>query len=786
MPPIWSRLRFRSLRTRLAVLYAALFGVALIGIAGVTQVIVQDAARTSVMAELSASGTVYDRLWALRERSLASAADVLAHDFGFRSAIASGDRSTIDSALVSLRNRAGVPLAMVVDEDGAVIGVHGPLAAAVGQLPFVLADGRRDAVISVDGAVYRIILSPILAPTEIGWVAFAIRLDGGEMRSLERLSAIPLTATILQRTATDHWAAADGSIPANPQLDRLVRESMGRRTLTTLDLPGGAAFALVKPLHGPGGEASAALLIRYPHGSALAQYRPLQIGIGLAGLMGLILVLLASGRLASSIARPIAVLDRAAKALEAGEYTEVPVEGADEIGRLADSFNRMSAEIVEREHRITHLAFHDSLTGLPNRVSFRQALEQAIARAARTGGEVAVLCLDLDGFKGVNDTLGHPVGDALLRRIGALLVEMAPDGMVSRLGGDEYAIVLANGFLADRPRVLAQQIVDALQEPLQAAGHVIASGTSIGIAIGPVDGDDPDLLLKNADLALYRAKQDGRGTFRFFEPALDEAARKRRQLELDLRKALKNNEFQLNFQPVVALKDDAISGFEALLRWNHPNRGRVPPTEFIPVAEETGLIVAIGEWVLHQACRAAVEWPDHVRIAINVSPLQFRNTGFQTIVLQALAQSGLAPGRLEIEITESVFLDGEGPVVAMLHRLRDMGVRVALDDFGTGYSSLSYLRKFPFDKIKIDRSFVTAVAYDDSAAAIVRAIVQLAEALHMETTAEGVESDDQLARLRGQGCSSIQGYLFSRPLAEDRIEALFDRCAEQTAVSRAA
>jgi predicted signal transduction protein with EAL and GGDEF domain len=321
---------------------------------------------------------------------------------------------------------------------------------------------------------------------------------------------------------------------------------------------------------------------------------------------------------------------------------------------------------------------------------------------------------------------------------------------------------------------------------LQAAGHVIASGTSIGIAIGPVDGDDPDLLLKNADLALYRAKQDGRGTFRFFEPALDEAARKRRQLELDLRKALKNNEFQLNFQPIVALKDDAISGFEALLRWNHPNRGRVPPTEFIPVAEETGLIVAIGEWVLHQACRAAVEWPDHVRIAVNVSPLQFRNTGFQTIVLQALAQSGLAPGRLEIEITESVFLDGEGPVVAMLHRLRDMGVRVALDDFGTGYSSLSYLRKFPFDKIKIDRSFVTAVAYDDSAAAIVRAIVQLAEALHMETTAEGVESDDQLARLRGQGCSSIQGYLFSRPLAEDRIEALFDRCAEQTAVSRAA
>jgi diguanylate cyclase (GGDEF)-like protein len=375
-----------------------------------------------------------------------------------------------------------------------------------------------------------------------------------------------------------------------------------------------------------------------------------------------------------------------------------------------------------------------------------------------------VLCLDLDGFKGVNDTLGHPVGDALLKLIAATLTTLAPDAFVARLGGDEFAILLSGGFDGDRPRALAQSIVDSLIEPVEADGHQIATGTSVGIALSPNDGSDVDQLLKNADLALYRAKQDGRGVFRFFEPSLDEAARRRRQIELDLRQALKCGQFQLNFQPIVDLKRDRVGCFEALLRWHHPTRGLVSPVEFIPVAEETGLIVSIGEWVLHEACRAAMRWPEHIRIAVNVSPLQFRNSGFQSIVLQALTRSGLAPQRLEIEITESVFLDGEDNVIGLLHRLRAMGVRVALDDFGTGYSSLSYLRSFPFDKIKIDRSFITSVASDHSAAAIVRAIVDLAAALHMETTAEGVEDADQLSELRGQGCSSIQGYWFSRPL----------------------
>ncbi len=775
------RLRFRTLGRKLAILYAGLFALTLALLGVTAQALIRSHARASVQAELAASGSVYDGLWSLRAKTLTASADVVTRDFGFRAAVASGDRQTIASALATLSTRAGVERVMLVEPDGAVIGATDALGPLLASLPGRLQAGQRDAVIVSGARVYRAIVTPVLAPMEIGWVMFVIPLDAKEMRGLERLSAIPLTATMLRRDAAGHWVAADGSVRANADLDRLVATSHTTRALAMLSLPSGAAYALVKPLAGAGGDDRAALLIRYPLSAALAPYLPLQIGLGLTGLAGIIAMMFASFRLARSIGRPIAALDAAARALEEGARTEVAVEGDDEIARLASSFNRMSAGIVEREHRITHLAFHDSLTGLPNRVAFRQALDQALGRGLRAGEQVAVLCLDLDGFKGVNDTLGHPIGDALLRDIGAILAGLVTDGLVSRLGGDEYAVILQGRFDPDRPRVLAQAILDRIGQPMLTEGHQIATGCSIGIAIGPGDGADPDALLKNADLALYGAKRDGRGVFRFFEAALDAAARQRRQLELDLREALRSGQFRLNFQPIFDLKANRIGGFEALLRWQHPTRGEVGPTEFIPVAEDTGLIVSIGEWVLHEACRHAAAWPDHVRVAVNVSPLQFRSSGFETMIFQALARSGLAPNRLEVEITESVFLEGADTVLNLLHRLRAMGIRIALDDFGTGYSSLSYLRSFPFDKIKIDRSFVTSVADDASSAAIIRAIVDLAGALHMETTAEGVEDGDQLARLRGQGCGSIQGYFFSRPVESDAVGGLLKQSFSQAA-----
>ena len=773
--------QFRHLRTKLAVLYASLFAVTLVLLAVVAQAMIWTHARDSVRDELITSGSVYDRIWLLRSRSLIASADLLSRDFGFRAAVASGDKPTITSALTKISNRAEVTAAFVVDQEGGVAGPSGPLAATVARFPFAIANGRRDAVVVVAGQVYRLILSPVMAPTQIGWVVFAVRLDSTEMNALERLSAIPLIATMMRSDSRGRWHAVDMSIKSDAAIDRLVGASQSTRTLATLDLATGHAFAIAKPLAGLTRRPQAAILIRYPLNAALTPYLPLQAGIALAGLAGLLLVVFGSRRLAMGLAGPIAALDAAARALEEGSRADIVVKGRDEIGRLAASFNRMSAGILERESRITHLAFHDVLTGLPNRTYFRQSLDQAILQVGRTGGGIAVLCLDLDRFTGVNDTLGHPVGDALLKAVGAMLAEVAPDGLVSRLGGDEYAVILSGQFDADRPRALAQGILDMMRLPIEADGHQIATAVSIGIAIGPADGEDADELLKNADLALYLAKEDGRGVFRFFEPALDAAARWRRQVELDLREAIQEGQFVLHYQPVFDLKADRIGGFEALVRWYHPERGIVPPVEFIPIAEDTGLIIAIGEWVMQEACRQAMHWPEHVRVAVNVSPLQFRNTGFQAIILQALAHSGLSPNRLESEITESVFLDGEGPVIALLHTLRAMGIRVALDDFGTGYSSLSYLRSFPFDKIKIDRSFITSIASDPSAAAIVRAIVDLATALDMETTAEGVEDTGQLELLRGEGCGNIQGYLFSRPVESSRIAGLLENRTSRAA-----
>lgn len=776
--------RFRHLRTRLAVLYGVLFAACLLFVAVVGQLVIWGHARETVRAALQTSGAVYDRIWAMRAQSLGHTASVLARDFGFRSAIASGDAPTIESALANVRARAAVAQAFFVDTGGRVYGGGGAaLHRAVAAVPTTLAVGRKDAVIALDRQVFRLVVSPVLAPTEIGWVIFAQPLDQREMAALERLSALPLTATIMAPRAAGGWHDVTGHAVNGHDVNRhaandaalnafVARSIGGNGAVGALALPGGHASALAKPLAGPDGRPAAVLLLSYPLAAAMAPYRTMQLGIALAGVVGLLLVLLGSRRLANDIARPIAALDAAARALQEGSRTELTVSSDDEVGRLAHSFNLMSAGIVEREHRISHLAFHDTLTGLPNRTFFCQQLEGDMLRAHRRGQRITLFCLDLDGFKGVNDTLGHPGGDALLRRIGEVLTSIAGDGVVARLGGDEFAIILDDRGDPDRPRAIAQAILDRMRHPIEVDGHQITTGMSIGIAVSPYDGDVAETLLKNADLALYQAKQDGRGLFRFFEPALDAAARRRRQIELDLREALQSGQFRLNFQPIFDLKRDRIGGFEALLRWEHPERGDVPPVDFIAVAEETGLIFAIGDWVMQEACRHAATWPDHVRIAVNVSPLQFRNAGFPNVIFQALTCSGLAPNRLEIEITESVFLDGELTVATLLHQLRAMGVRIALDDFGTGYSSLSYLRSFPFDKIKIDKSFVNAVAEDESAAAIVRAIVDLATALHMETTAEGVEHLSQLAELRGQGCSSIQGYLFSRPVDADQVATL--------------
>jgi diguanylate cyclase (GGDEF)-like protein len=434
-------------------------------------------------------------------------------------------------------------------------------------------------------------------------------------------------------------------------------------------------------------------------------------------------------------------------------------------------------DITERrrvEARIAHLAHHDVLTDLPNRALLRERLQQAVTGMREGDRRFAVLVLDLDRFKEVNDTLGHPIGDALLKAVAERLRGCIREtDTLARLGGDEFAII-QRVTEPGEAAILARRIQEVITAAFDLDGHHVAIGTSIGIALAPSDGSDPDQLLRNADLALYRAKSDGRATFRFFEQEMDQRMQARRRLERDLREALVQGQFAVHYQPLVNLERDEVCGFEALLRWTHPERGNIPPSEFIGLAEETGLILPIGEWVLRQACADAAPWPDHLKIAVNLSPAQFKSPNLVDTVVSALAAAGLPARRLELEITESVMLQDQDNAFATLNRLHQLGVRIALDDFGTGYSSLSNLRRFRFDKIKIDRSFVSDLASANiDAVAVVRSVAQLGVSLGMATTAEGVETEEQLDIVRKEGCTEMQGYYICRPSPAHEIARRF-------------
>jgi diguanylate cyclase (GGDEF)-like protein len=445
-----------------------------------------------------------------------------------------------------------------------------------------------------------------------------------------------------------------------------------------------------------------------------------------------------------------------------------PMAGGGWVATHEDITERRRAEM-----QIAHMARHDALTDLPNRVLLRDRLAHALAELP-SDQQLAVLYLDLDHFKGVNDTLGHQIGDELLTTVAARLRDcVGEDDTVARVGGDEFAIIHPGVLQPNDAAILARRICAAVREPCELHGHAVMPDTSIGLALAPGDGTDPTELLKNADMALYRAKADGRGTYRFFEPSMDAGMKSRRALELALRVALANGEFELHYQPLVNLDDRRITSCEALLRWQHPERGLVPPAEFIPIAEEIGLIVPLGEWVLRQACLDAMQWPSDVKVAVNLSPLQVMNQNLVAVVVGALAASGLPNSRLEVEITESVLMQNSDTTLATLHRLRELGVKISMDDFGTGYSSLSYLRSFPFDKIKIDRCFISGLATGDDSVAIVLAIAGLAKHLGIATTAEGVETRQQLQQVKALGCSEMQGFLFSPPRRVEEVTQLF-------------
>ncbi len=741
IPGLPAKLRFRSLKLRIAVVYAALFAAVLAAVLLLAGNGIARFGEDSASRDLAANARVFDEIIELRAQQMRGSADVLSRDFGFREAVATDDEPTIESALVSLRERSRSAAAFVVGLDGDVVGSSDAALPPATELWDALDGGQDHGIIQIGDKLALAAASPIEVPDRIGWLVLAQPLDAAEMQRLSKLAAVDIDAAV--RRASRLPAEL-----ARAPLGQVFESDDGERILHHVTaLP--ALQQGVRPR----------LVLDHSLSKALDEYSGLQLLLAALAAAGLSLVLILSWRVARTITRPLSALDNATRLLGEGKDAKVEVTSDDEIGRLGASFNAMVAAIEERERQITHVALHDGLTNLPNRKLFVEQLDQALARR-RDDAQLMIVYVDLDDFKVVNDTLGHPAGDALLRKVAAHLQAVLGEAIVARLGGDEFAILLGDLPANENLAALADRLQSCFGRPIMIDGQQADASASMGIAVAPGDGVDGTTLMKNADLALYRAKRDGKATYHFFEQSLDEQARHRRQMELDLRLAIRDGGFELYFQPLYSMHEERLKAFEALIRWPHAD-GMISPVDFIPLAEETGLIVQIGEWVIREACRQAA---DDLSVAVNISPKQFQSPNLATIVLSALASSGLPANRLELEITESIFIANVEKTLEALHSLRALGVRIALDDFGTGYSSLSYLRSFPFDKLKIDQSFVRDLTQGGNANAMIRAITTLADALGMETLAEGVEDEAQAAILRQEGCHQIQGYLLSKPI----------------------
>ncbi len=745
----------RTLSGKLAAAYAAMFAAVMLMLFAILSVGIDGYAEQAARQEMNAGAESFlEDLESANQRMMRDAS-ILAKDFGFRRAAATGDVPTITSALYNLAGRGGRALMLYGGKDGSYAGTPPMTREEEANLTYALEQGAERGALTLGGRDYGVVVVPVRAPVDIGWVAFGELLDPAASAAATSGGREHLSASVVR--ASELPPALAAKIPSS---------SRTKGEIVSRNLNGTSVLTRLVPLMDISGESGTHILvIDFSLDAATAAYRRLLVMIVAAGLFGLFVVTGASWFVARFLTRHLATLERAVEQVTDGARDPVAIESNDEIGRLASSFNTMVDAIETHEAEIMHMAFHDALTGLPNRKYFIERLDASLAAQL----PVAVLAIDLDDFKAINDSLGHPIGDKFLCVIARALMAALPGHLVARFGGDEFAVLIEDGDPVRAAEAACETLKSVLSRQYDVDGHALTAGASIGVAIAPSDGDDSDRLFKNADLALYRVKANGRGDYCFFEPAMDAAAQDRRELDTGMRSAIENNELLLHFQPLFHLGRNRICSFEALIRWEHPTRGLVSPLSFIPLAEQNGLIVPIGEWVINQALDRLNEWPDEIGVAVNISPAQFRSPGLIRFIREALLRTGVDPKRLELEVTESVFIEDVEETLAGLHGLRALGVRVALDDFGTGFSSLSYLRKFPFDKIKIDRSFINELATSDNAPKIVNAITHLAEAMGMETTAEGVEDEDQVALIRDQGCTHIQGFYFSRPLPADQI-----------------
>jgi EAL domain-containing protein (putative c-di-GMP-specific phosphodiesterase class I)/GGDEF domain-containing protein len=749
---------FAKLSTRLTVLYAGLFGAVLLVISAAVFFAISGAAERQVRDELAATGTVFDRVWSLRSERLHEGASLLSRDFGFREAAATRDAATIESALENLRRRMGVDYAFMVDAEGQVIGARFAAADQAGlKAAFDIAEDPS-GVFMLGGEPYQLVSAPVLSPELIGWVVFAVRLDETEMRALERLSAIPLDAVVLHRAGKGPWT--NTRAPAELQaksVGAVIERSLKAKAPgpEALSLKSGRAVALVKPLPSIDAGGGAVLLLRYPLGLALGPYRPLLWIVGLLGVAGLAVVSWGSWALARGVTRPISALDEAAHRLQAGEDAHVEVAGQDEIGRLAESFNAMAADIRERERKITHQAMHDDDTGLPNRL----ALERVVGSLADLPeGQVFVCALGMDRFNHMRGAIGHKLAAQAVRMVGNRLGGLAPTCGVARLSTDVLGFVLlAQGEAAAVDDV--QRLLHALEQPVRVGGEAIDVALSVGLA--PLEGNVGQAI-ERAVIALDQARAARRKTAVFDAEAYGDPAANL-SLMSSLLSGILGGELELWHQPKFDIRKHATTGTEALVRWNHPTRGLILPDVFITMAEETGHIRALTEWAVTQAIadqKALYAAGHRLDVAVNISGRILSEPDFGDFAEAALKE---APGRISFEITETAVIENPETALAMIDRFADMGVSISIDDFGAGLSSLAYLKQIRGHELKIDRSIVQDVAGSQRDALIVRSTIDLAHSLGLKVVAEGIETNACFSVLAAMGCDHAQGYLIGRP-----------------------
>ncbi len=754
---------FNRLRTKLTVLYAGLFGLTLIFISLTVYAAISSNATRMVRSELEASGGVFERIWALKEEQLRDGARLLSRDFGFRAAVATNDGATILSALDNLKARFGLDIAFIVGVDGKLTGVSkATLGSAAGDMVKSLNDSEEPSgVLLIGGTPYHTVTAPILSPTLVGWVVFATKLGEPEMKAFERLSAIPLDAAVASRSPSGAWAIG-GLVDPHDQtvVDHFVTQNFkSPGGASKLSVRAGEAVALVKPLKSLTDSQPAALLLSYPLARALAPYHSLLETIALAGLIGIILLATGSWALARSVTSPISALDRAARRLQAGEEASVEVSGRDELGRLAQSFNTMAAEIRERERKVAHLALHDGDSGLPNRVALERTVESLLESSRQ--GLVVVVALGVDRFAHVRGAIGYALSSALIGEIGRRL--SSPHYEAARLSTDTLGFAFHATDMEAAKR-LVSYVQAALERPLSLDGADIDVSLTVGLAAHPLHAEAAGLLVDRANIALDQARS-AKQKAAVFSDALygDPAANLSLMSEMLI--AATNGELDVHYQPKYDLRRGKVTGVEALVRWRHAKRGPLSPELFVGMAEETGHIRPLTDWVLTRAVEAqrTLAAAGHsLSMSVNISGRVLGDAEFADAALNIVRS---AVGTICFEITETAVIENPDAALRNIDGFVTQGIEISIDDYGSGLSSLAYLKQIRATELKIDKQFIFSVGESQRDALLVRSTIDLAHSLGLKVTAEGVETEIACQLVAGMGCDIAQGYLIAKPMS---------------------